>query len=367
MQKRHFFLVAGLFIASLFVLTGCLAGKSPAEKIATDTETFPFQNMVWLPNGQIMVFVDLPDQDVFGLQWYAIADEWIPQEISFPDDERCLRGGYYWSPSVLPDGRLGFLEQCVSPGSGPNSVFMVAYDLESGSTEQLVDGSLPLESSVYSTQYAWNPKMTRGLGDSWSDVASIYWISRSGYEFPNITIEDTYDGETRSWSLRESEQAMSDPALVPQVGMARYPAWSPRGDRIAFLATVGSIGLEYAPRHNVGWSLYLMEPELLQPERVVTDIWSPFAVKFSPDGKWLLVGGQRGQFGDYGLWLYSLQSQELTFVAKVLDPRVVWSPNGKQIAYFQCDKFSWRLDGTFGSCDEESLNSLDVSKLTADE
>jgi hypothetical protein len=57
----------------------------------------------------------------------------------------------------------------------------------------------------------------------------------------------------------------------------------------------------------------------------------------------------------------------MTFIGKILDPRVAWAPDGQRIAYFQCDKISWRFDGTFGSCDEESLNIKDVSKLVGDE
>lgn len=365
LEKRR--LLLGVSVLGLFIFLGCLGGKLPSEKLTTDIETFPFKDLVWLPDGRLMVFIAAPGEDVFGLRWYVIADEWTPLELNLPDDDRCLRGGYYWAPSLLPDGRLGFLEQCVSPGTGPDAMFMVAYDLESGETEQLVQASLPLSSAVYGTQYVWNPSMTLGLADNWGDAASIYWISPDGVEFPDITISEKYDGEQRNWNLRDNEGAMNDPNKVADVGMSRFPAWSPDGDLIAFMATVGPIGLEYAPRHNVSWNLYLMDPELRQPERALADIWNPFTLKFSPDGKWLLLGGQQGQWGDYGLWLVHVETREMTFIGKILDPRVAWAPDGQRIAYFQCDKISWRFDGTFGSCDEESLNIKDVSKLVGDE
>ncbi len=365
LDKRK--LVMGVSVLGLFILLGCLGGTSPSEKMALESKTFPFKDLVWLPDGRLMVFIDVPEEDVFGLRWYAIAGEWTPRELELPQDDRCLRGGYYWTPSLLPDGRLGFLEQCVSPGSGPNSMFMPAYDLETGETEQLVDASLPLDSTVIGTQYAWNPQMTLGLGDNWGDTASIYWISAAGYEFPDITISDTYDGGQRSWSLLDSGQAMEDPSKVAQVGMTRFPDWSPDGGLIAFMATVGPIGRQYASRHDVSWSLFLMTPDQRQPEPALSNIRSPFLLQFSPDGKWLLYGGQDGQSGDYGLWLYSLRSKEKTFIGKILDARAAWSPDSQRIAYIQCDKFSWRFDGTFGSCDEHSLNIKDVSHLTRGE
>ncbi|HLF90199.1 MAG TPA: hypothetical protein VI451_14730 [Anaerolineales bacterium] len=353
----------------VFVLSGCgLINQTgvPSEKIAVESEAKGFDNLIWLPDGRLMVFVALPEHDVFGLRWYAIADEWEPKELAFPAHESCLRGGYYWGPSLLPDGRLSFLEQCVNPGAGEDSLYMLAYDLKSGQSEFLMDTSLPFDRVVFNSQYSWNPNMTLGMADLWGDVSSIYWISPIGYEFPDITISETYNGEARSWSLAENEAALNDPEKVPEVGMARYPAWSPDGNTIAFMATTGPIGRKYAERHLSIWSLYLMEPEIQEPEQVLTSINNPFLVKWSPDGNWLLLGGQMGGFGDYGYWLYSPESEQLTFILKNVDPRAVWSPDSTKIAYMDCEKFSTRFD-TFGNCIQTNLNVLDVSTVTQDE
>lgn len=346
----------GLLVGLGCGLTG--PGSGPTEKIAVESETMGFDNLLWLPDGRLMVFVDLPEKDVSGLRWYVFVEDWTPLEMSLPYDERCYRGGYYRSPGLLPDGRISFLEECLRlTGTVPDTAYLMAYDLKTGRAEQLVEGSLPLTSAVSNTQFSWNPKMARGMGDLWGDVSSIYWLTPAGYEFPDITISENYQGDTRSWSLAENEAALEDPEKVPEVGMAQFPAWSPDGKTIAFMATTGPIGRKYADRHLSVWSLYLMDPEVQEPKRVLTNIHHPFLVKWSPDGKWLLIGGQIGGFGDYGYWLYAPESEELSFLLKNIDARVVWAPDSTKIAYMACEKFSTRFD-MFGICVQNNLNVL---------
>ena len=133
------------------------------------------------------------------------------------------------------------------------------------------------------------------------------------------------------------------------------------------MATVGPIGLQYAARYNVAWNLYLMDSDSRKPKRVLTDIRTPFVVKWSPNNRWLLIGGQIGEFGDYGLWLYSPTREETIFVGDIFDSRVAWSPDSGQIAYFGCVKYGTNPFVDLGNCLQKSLNILDVSTITKNE
>jgi Tol biopolymer transport system component len=64
---------------------------------------------------------------------------------------------------------------------------------------------------------------------------------------------------------------------------------------------------------------------------------------WSPNSQWLAFYGQKGEYNDNGLWLFSPNDQKLKLVTKADDHyrgSPVWSPDGKEIATISFDESS---------------------------
>ena len=110
-----------------------------------------------------------------------------------------------------------------------------------------------------------------------------------------------------------------------------------------------------------------MAPDDAFVEPILTGIRSPYLIRWSPDGTWLLVVAQaKGPFSDLGFWLYAPSSGRLVLVAKGITGSAVWSPDGTQIAYKDCEETSKRFD-SFGNCIRSNVKVLDVSKIVGKE
>jgi len=94
---------------------------------------------------------------------------------------------------------------------------------------------------------------------------------------------------------------------------AAQPAWSPRGDRIAYLG-----------KHH---GVFVVRPDGAQPHLVVRDGGVPV---WSPDGDRLAFIGRLPQ----GLFVVAADGGSLRHVAEVgAGDTVVWSPDGKRLAW----------------------------------
>jgi dipeptidyl aminopeptidase/acylaminoacyl peptidase len=199
----------------------------------------------------------------------------------------------------------------------------MAYDMASSKIELLV--TTPVNLGI--SQFTWNPAMDRGLVGSSSDIcASIAWLTRQGFEYPTITLED----KGQSWRL--DEHFRLDPAeRCTHLGRADLPAWSPDGQWIAFFASPRSIGVKDFARLDVPWNLYLMDPVEQKPRRVLANVKHPRSLAWSPDGRWLAFGGELPWRGK-GLWLFAPSTGMLHRVTKEDISWLAWSPDGQQIA-----------------------------------
>lgn len=103
------------------------------------------------------------------------------------------------------------------------------------------------------------------------------------------------------------------------------PAWSPRGDLIAYLSDQGG---------NENADIFLIDPQGGEP-RKFTD--APNAANFSPawspDGAQLAYSSNRG--GHFDIWVQSLDGTSARRLTDALPPdhNPRWSPDGTQIAF----------------------------------
>ena len=132
----------------------------------------------------------------------------------------------------------------------------------------------------------------------------------------------------RSWRLDELfERGGSD---CEDLGNAGWPAWSPDGGTIAFFASPAAMGVgNQFSRLDAPWNLYLMDPDVQLPRKVLGKVVDAYGLEWSPDGKWLAFAGKIG--GPEGAWLHALSTGRLVQISADRVFPQGWSPDGKRI------------------------------------
>ena len=209
-------------------------------------------------------------------------------------------------PSVLPDGRLGYISRCRPPDDILTTLqFTMAYDIESEEAVPLLNYSVA-EFGLGTGGMVWNPEMTRGImGDG-----------------------DVYIDEKLQWFTREGSEPL-DVGLVQAYGAA----WSPDGETIAFIGSEE----QGSPLVSGQYQLYLMNEEGTQIPRILEGFKASGGVSWSPDGRWLVFPANFGdEEGDnQGLWLIDPESGDLRMIAEGVFDVPAWSPDGQRMVVVQ--------------------------------
>jgi hypothetical protein len=251
-------------------------------------------------------------------------------------------------PTALPDGRLGML--CAGGvDHGRILEVMVAYDWDSHQITPLVAGALP-----GAGDFTWKPDMSKGVLSTLPAYSTLYWISTVGTEPIPATLTDG----RKSWRLSDTIDALEaydrrttstgrEPHPVGEVGQVD---WSPKGDRIAFWASLEPIGRSYNPLMRIAWDLYLMDVETLQTKRVVRGVEDAHNVAWAPNGRWLAYTAPTG------LWLVAPDTGESKLVHKGDFSAIAWSPDGRTVLGLRCAQ---------AACDMPEVWRYDVSSISA--
>lgn len=274
-------------------------------------------------NNQVIVF-----NEERGKVFYALENEPVFEEVPDKRKEFCPEDDFYKSlhysdATILPDKRLGLIGDCEL-----NSPLMFAYDLNTGKMEKIVEETLPPAAHNYS----WNPDMTKGVQDTYTDLTgTIFWIDSEKPSPMDIVLSDG----TRSWSLADEFPRYQ---RGNQKGTAAFPVWSPGGKQIAFFATFDTIGGSGFSRLDSEYNIYIMDYETLNPVRVLEGIYRdfPITLAWSPNGKYLSFTGKYGfPVRRYGLWILTLESKEVYFIDEDVT-KSVWRNDGKSIVGMKC-------------------------------
>lgn len=287
--------------------------------------------------------LDVPPQDYFGVDWFTngriVVDlDQQPYELkdnelvslvleSEPDDCWLVQ---YRGFSALPDGRLGVLRDCVlEQGGREYKLDLVAFDWQDNSF-------VTLTPNVGFGTVSWHPDMSRGVQSIGSLNGTIQWLSPEGTQPIDLVI----NSGDKSWSLATNYYSIQNPQIdANKAGIARSASWSPDGSQIAFFATSDPVNQSGIARAYGEYTLYLMNPDTLEIQAVLDDVYFAHVIEWSPNGEWLAFSGRTGSPRRAGLWLYSPLLDELHPV--VFDINVGshdWSPDGQQIMAVVCDK-----------------------------
>ncbi|MGH2536807.1 MAG: TolB family protein [Candidatus Promineifilaceae bacterium] len=348
--------LANLLIGLLMFLAACqpdVSGKVVREPLALAAGYYG--PVMWLSEERLLVFYR-------GTWDYLEYPSNVRGEVRLESDPRCTLQTVYLAPEVLPDGRLGLVKDCVSlrpqepPAIGGHERYLVAYDWQSQTVEQIVAGPLP---TTQAAAFSWNPDMTRGVQALAGLLGTLYWLTPAGYEPMEVTVGEG----ARSWSLAENLRILLSPDADVQlhkrdVGIADNPSWSPDGGTIAFFASTAAINRSGPSRGDGEYHLYLMDPVELRPEPALGKVYYPSFLAWSPDSRWLAFLGRAGALRASGLWLFNPEDNELELIeaGEILD--ATWSPDGTQLAVTRC--------GATG-CENAEVFRYDVSALVGHE
>jgi WD40 repeat protein len=344
-----------LTLLSIFGMAACSRvqeAEVAATQILLPAGLAKASSVFWFANDRIVVgSLEAPAYPI----WYRPIEGAGWQQLALQKIPECT-GRAYLPVATLPDGRLGI--SCPSSLQGTSTIHysMMAYDWESGILAPLLDTDvLPGSGSI-----SWRPDMQRGIFSTSGAYSTLYWLSMTGTQPVTLTLTDG----VRSWALPDSIRAEAQERAdmnqtgreLHQVGNVGAVRWSPLGDRIAFWATLETIGQPYELFRPLAWDIYVMDAMNVRVERLVQGVYQAGALQWSSDGQWLAYTTAAHGKQPQGLWLFSLQTHTSTLVREGHYTSIAWSPDGLDILALRC------LDS---ACDASELWQYDLSTLVA--
>lgn len=317
-----------VFALLLALVTSCMSENTRTSLSVTKRQlSFPpgyYNHVVYIDN-KIIGFVDnisapKEEQIAFAYEGDTLLTPFNPE-----NDPTCTTYSYFQVVSLLPDGRLGLLKECLDDTestiylSTNRSIF--AYDWHTGKLERLVAGKLTQATDP--KQYTWNPEMTLGIQETGPGYpGTIYWINHDGISPMDIEIED----RGLTWNLKDYLEGKE------RTGATRHPAWSPDGKTIAFFVSTYGIREEPKPKFNVNYDLFFMNPTTLKPTPELMDIADAGKIVWSPNNELLLFRGCVGRKLICGLWRYRISDKTLSLVKEGEFADYIWITNEKIVA-----------------------------------
>lgn len=320
----------------------------PANRVQLPPSLTRTDTVTWLGANQLLV----GNSEVF---WYQSTPGGHWQLLPLPPDPQCLRV-YYHNVLLLADGRLGMIKMCtghIDPSTGFDfTASLIAYDWQTHQVNPLIPRKLP-----NTGEFTWNTALQRGVFTPIGNYSTLYWLLPGGVEPVPILLRKGL----RSWYLPDTITALAKYQAAPgqvgrqpkQIGMARDPAWSPTEDKIAFWATLETIGQSDA-FPVVPWDIYLLNPNTLTTERLLSDVMDPARLVWSPNGRWLAYCSGSDWRKPRGIWLFSLDQRRSLLVQRGHFFDLAWSPDGNTLAATQC------FDAT---CSQSAVWTYDIRGL----
>lgn len=329
LTKRWLFFLSS---AILCILSSCSRQLSTPEyvdlsgQIEYSVLKFPpakFDHVIWRSDGAL---VAMQDEFVRPLrQPYAFEGDDKLRYLDLEQDNNCSTITQYRFPTQLPDSRLGLIKWCVTDNAYTYASYMVAYDWKTGQLEQIVES--PLKHFDIAQCFSWKRDMTIGVQRVSNGLTgTLNWLTKVGPEPVHITLQDG----NRVWDLAKDYEENGS----IESGRVSCPDWSPKGDKIAVFVSFDAMGVEGIPRLDKPTQLVLFSPETGESESVLSGIYYPISIEWSPDGKYIaFIGGELTN----DLWVFNVETKSLMLIDKAEEfDDLSWSPDSKNIAVIWC-------------------------------
>jgi len=327
-MRRSLILI--LFVIA-YILSSCSKTSSlpeyndVSEQVKYSVLNFPsvkFDNIIWRRDG---VLIAMQNESVRPLrQPHAFEGDKKLRYLDLEQDGNCVVTHYRF-PSQLPDGRLGMIKWCATDNIFTDASYMVAYDWQTSQLEKIVQNQL--KHFDLSQCFSWNPDMTKGVQRvSEGLTGTLNWLTPVGPEPVHITLRDG----SRTWNLAQDYEEDGS----REGGRISCPSWSPKGDQIAVFVSFDAMGVAGISRLDKQSQLLLVSPETGESESVLSGIYYPEFIEWSPDGESIaFVGDLTNE-----LWVFDVETRSLFLIAKGGEfDDLSWSPDSKNIAVIWCD------------------------------
>lgn len=172
--------------------------------------------------------------------------------------------------------------------------------------------------------------MTRGIqAVSNGLTGTLNWLTRVGPEPVYITLREG----NRVWDLSKDFEENGS----REGGRISCPSWSSKDDKIAVFVSFDAMGVEGIARLDKQSQLLLLSPETGEAESVLSDIYLPESIEWSPDGRNIAFIGALTN-GLEGMWLFDVETRSLLLIAKGgYFKDLSWSPDSQKIAVIWCN------------------------------
>jgi hypothetical protein len=320
---------AFVLVTSCLVVTGCaevvdrsVAPSPGSAETELALERGDFRSVAWIDDARVVIgFEPDPDHPAGGF-WVFDPHRPRPEQLELGTPQGCDQVRYQ-SPHRLPSGRLGLARVCdpvqgEPPDYSKFSVDLIAFDLTTRATTQLL--TMTSNPGVI-TWMADEREAVAGVG---SYICQGIVSVRPGGEVP-FQVEIA-DGPT---TFRLDDELTRGPRDCDFTGRADFPAYAHRSDRLAFLASPASVGVEGQERLNRSWNVYVLAADG-EPHLAVRGVTDPRGIEWSLDDRWLIFSGtveSRGQ----GTWATAVDSGTTRQVTPRVFDSFDLSPDGTRL------------------------------------
>lgn len=261
-----------------------------------------FSSAAWAARGSQLI-VNFRPRSESNRDWQLVGlplDGSDLRPLPLPDDGDCRFTSRHF-PRALPDGRVGYLQQCwQSPTRSDDERWsLMAFDPGTGRAARLLPYFLPINAGAFT----FAPDLQRGLVNDGVGLAErLHWL------LPN-RIEPL-------------------PLPLARVGS---PTWSPDGRSVAVFGVPDAGGARGADRLLLPRTLYLLDPATAALRKLVDGFNGGGPPEWSPDGRWLLMTVEMRD-GRKELWLIEVATAKryrLRVGGDLGSP--AWLPDGRTV------------------------------------